>query len=778
MPSPVSLQVQTVATATPIIKRVSKTSTSTKVSVVVVPSTSTVTVRATATQNAQGSCPSLGSSYTDSNGGAQYNVFCKNSYARTTDNTISSLSSVASFEACVKKCSSTTGCAAVDYVRANSQCYLLSISTALSKGADTTSDCAANVNPPPAPGSGASLGSSYSPPDSPLSFTIAFGNVYTYPSSSLISSISTSTFQDCVNSCAQSSKCLLAFRSRSDANCLLFNQALPAQSKRLMIRDGTTPTDGDSATLNATALTPCSSLTNPYTAANGDKFNFDCKSINTIGPHYELIMGNDTGRAFSECMDLCSTTANCVAATYFPSTTPGNNYCYLLHDIIFGLDYANNVNSAILTTYQIPPQTCDALAAVGPTLTADSNLTYTLNCGQTFDLSTNYTNSPGRYFKECVFWCSSDPNCMAAEFDSTKGWCYLFNSGTSVLSGSTDRSVAILNNPPPSQSTVTSQTIPPSSTTTLSTLQGSTTTTSTTSQNSQPTAQPTAQGSCASLNGPYTTHGRQFNATCDSWLPLQNNHFISTTPTGGISTFASCLDLCATTPTCRAVDYDETQTTCILFGYPNTLNFTDTLAPKTGGYDFAQLVPADLSCESLNIPYTSSSGPQFELFCDNSPTYGHEDIVNIFEAASFKDCVDWCGDPHQIGCDVASYNGTHCFGLYNNAYSNARSLDVTWDTARMLNPPMGCSGLTSPAQGNASNTYDIECYHNYPANVFFTNVYVSTFQDCINSCEVYPTCAGVIFWLENTPTPACNLFTSPGDGNYRGNAHTALRRTS
>lgn len=697
-------------------------------------------VPATATQNAAGSCPSLGSSYTDSNGGAQYSVFCKSSYARTSDNTINTLSSIFSFEACVKKCSSTTGCAAVDYVRGNSQCYLLSISTALSKGSDTTTDCAANINPPPAPGSGPALGSSYSPPNSPLTFTIAFGNIYTYSTSSLISSTSTGSFQDCVNSCAQSSTCLLAFRSRSDTNCMLFNQALPPQSKRLRIRDGTTPTDGDSATLNATALTPCSALSKPYTAASGASFNFDCRAINTIGPHYDLIMGNDTGRAFSECMDLCSATSGCVAATYFPSTTPGNNYCYLLHDILFGLDYANNVNSAILSTYAIPPQTCDALAAVGPTLTADNNKNYTFSCESTFDLTTNYTSAPSRYFKECLFWCSTDTKCKAAELDSTAGICYLFSSGTGTLSTASDRSVGIL---------VEAQQTP---------------------------------GSCASMSGTYTTSGLQYNVTCDSWLsyPPGNPYFIDFQPVGSISTFAACVDLCATTPTCRALDYDRGNTYCIMMKNPNTQHFGDHVAPRTGGYDFAQIMPADGSCESLDIPYTSYSGPQFELLCDNRPTYGVEDIVQIFEIPTFKNCVDWCGDPNQIGCDVASYNGTHCFGLYDQAYSNSRSLDLTGDMARMNNPPTECSGLSwnTPAQGNNSHTYDVECWHEYQVNGHFANYQVSSFQDCIDSCEVYDACGGVIYWFENTPSPSCDLFTTHEPGNYRGNAHAALRITS
>ena len=117
--------------------------------------------------------------------------------------------------------------------------------------------------------------------------------------------------------------------SSSTGNCLLFNTALQPQAKKLRVRDGTTPTDGDSAALDASALTPCSSLSNPYSSSDGTTYNFDCNGINDIGPHSELIMSYTTGRAFSECMDLCSTTAGCVASTYFPSANASNNECYL-----------------------------------------------------------------------------------------------------------------------------------------------------------------------------------------------------------------------------------------------------------------------------------------------------------------------------------------------------------------------------------------------------------------------------------------------------------------
>ncbi|EME48326.1 hypothetical protein DOTSEDRAFT_67417 [Dothistroma septosporum NZE10] len=353
---------QTMTAKDAVVVQVISTKTSLTTTTVVVDKTATLTTDAIATVSpGPGSCSNIQSPYVDASSPSfdTYDTFCKQ--ALSAASTIYTLADIADFKSCISKCSSTTGCLALNYVRSTQTCTLLSDNSGTTSTSDGI-DCAKMDST----GSFATLAldstGEYHPPGSTLAFTVATDKIYTYEQSDLLSSAFTSNFADCIDQCAAATQCEMVSRSRSSGTCLAFNKVLTeadSTTSKLRARQSTntTPPNSDSGTLvNPIDPASCQALNsapNSLLTSNGKTFIMDCNAFTPMTPGYGLAGVTN----LQKCADYCATTSGCIAANYnrvqltcTPTTTVTEDFS----QVSDSNDDASQIDAIRLSTYVLP----------------------------------------------------------------------------------------------------------------------------------------------------------------------------------------------------------------------------------------------------------------------------------------------------------------------------------------------------------------------------------------------------------------------------------------
>ncbi|GAB1319992.1 hypothetical protein MFIFM68171_10202 [Madurella fahalii] len=224
------------------------------------------------------------------------------------------------------------------------------------------------------------------------------------------------------------------------------------------------------------------------------------------------------------------------------------------------------------------------------------------------------------------------------------------------------------------------------------------------------------------------------------------------------TTFAECIDACATTPGC--VDVSYAGTACYMknkLGEAAERDWVWTakvVEPGTGG---ANEDPS-LSCED-----NKSDGEIFEATVDSfevtcGKDYAGGDLLGL-STASFEECIEAC-DARSDCLNVAYVNGG-CYlkGEQKAAVDNA----AVWGAVRKPkttptttdNKPLDC-GEGKPSDGKrygspSGGLYQILCGVDFGGGDL-TATTTSTFEECIAACDANTECIDVSF-----AAPACYL---------------------
>ena len=253
-----------------------------------------------------------------------------------------------------------------------------------------------------------------------------------------LSSSSASSFQACIDICANNTQCVDV--SYSGTVCYLKSVLKPAAvngnvNAARLLPAGSTTTTSTSAVVAATAAaaaSPASTLSCPSAngtafSSNGNTFNIECAIDHSGGDLSSVSTGS-----LDACIAQCAATSSCVDVSYVPS----NGMCYLKSQLNAGV-----ANTSVWS------------ARVGA-LTCPSNngTVYNVN-GTIFSLEC-YLDRAGGDLKQvtagswenCMGICVGTASCVDASYVPNGGACYLKSSQVSPSKNNNVWGARILSN--------------------------------------------------------------------------------------------------------------------------------------------------------------------------------------------------------------------------------------------------------------------------------------------------------------------------------------------
>ena len=282
------------------------------------------------------------------------------------------------------------------------------------------------------------------------------------------------TFAQCIDLCYAREGCLAASFDNIDKLCALYDSVPPflpgyhsgwdtavwipptTSSTTTIATTGTststttasTITTTSSTTTQATSTIACTDVPNPYTAPNGDTFKLYCDQVPSGTDSFAQQAASDN----EECMDLCSTTDNCVGTTFVKRSS----ICLLYSTVLYQNLYAQDVgDTAILittggtttmmtttttttttttstsatTTQAFPTASGSCESQIDP-FTISTGEEFNKYCGQTWSSNENIDQKSIEDYGACAEFCGQNADCTT--FLLMEGTCLIYG-GTAHL---------------------------------------------------------------------------------------------------------------------------------------------------------------------------------------------------------------------------------------------------------------------------------------------------------------------------------------------------------
>jgi len=519
-----------------------------------------------------------------------------------------------------------------------------------------------------------------------------------------------------------------------------------------------------------------------YKAANGNVYQVHCHMYPSGG---DIQMVTVTGS--DACVNLCSTTASCVAAAWVASA----NACFLksvrspLPAAISDTSQGKEVDMIVLVSAP-PCSTMTCPANDGSYCMSNGNL-FQISCStwyQTSSLGSTTATSLGA----CMDYCTSTfgASCHGANFFTSSGSCAPFsvannpnppfvasNGGISAID------LSLLNQGfgphPLALSSMPSALAAPA---------------------------PISCSSYGSDGASYTTsNGVVYQISCHA------GHFGGDmSKSTSYSTFDQCIGACSTTAGCVAVDWIASQNGCLMKSGRQTLPGltpdTQTLpsSETTQGPCYgSSTIPASLASGPINDqtgqPYTIVSGAL--LVFSNGQPFATAPMPSMYN------CLQWCNSWGPM-CAIANFdpNGYQSCQLFqfvtsiyaansNQGYaykgtpanivptcaaapSSSGGMEV--DSALMISAPscdsVSCPSVAGQYCSSAGMIFEISCNTVYGTSYSSAEVAL-TLGACLDMCAAKGSkCLGVDFYTPYYPGQnSCLMVASLGNPTPAGNRY-------
>ncbi|KAF5584299.1 hypothetical protein FPANT_7902 [Fusarium pseudoanthophilum] len=220
------------------------------------------------------------------------------------------------------------------------------------------------------------------------------------------------------------------------------------------------------------------------------------------------------------------------------------------------------------------------------------------------------------------------------------------------------------------------------------------------------TSDPSVPQSCSEISNPYQgPSDSQFEVTCNSYSTGGNQIGDTHLVTG----IVPCIELCATSSSCKAAMFDRSQSSCYL------LDGSDGPAANNR-YDMATLLSSETSTTSSPTTTTSAaSGPtacnqldnpayidgvQFSIFCGKQATGGNA-VDYSAQLHSLTECMTFCVD--NLACRAVtfdtSFNECYLYDGFNGFMS-----DLNKDMGIVASRPAAASTTEAPTEESTTTT--------------------------------------------------------------------------
>ncbi|KAK6435340.1 hypothetical protein LTR95_008475 [Oleoguttula sp. CCFEE 5521] len=448
----------------------------------------------------------------------------------------------------------------------------------------------------------------------------------------------------------------------------------------------TSSSPGSAPTGSGVPVADCPASNNTIVAANGKNFIVECGT-----DHVGQDLASATVSSFRACIDLCSSTAQCVDASFLGSA------CYLKSGVgdqvsspnVWGARLVASTSTSTSTTSTISATT----SATPVTCPASNGTVYTGVTGQRWLVECDVDHQGGDLnvlqvatFQGCIDACDKTASCVDVSQSGTT--CYL----KSVL-GPAGNAAGIWG----------AKLLPPGST---SSSTASTTSTTTSSASATPTTL-----TCPASNGTtYLSAGRAFLIECDT------DHYGGDISFATVANFQGCVDLCSSTPQCVDVSLSGS-TACYLkgsLGAPanapgiwgakfvtlqattstsstsSVVTSTSSTATSSTATTNATAAPTPISCPgSNNTIFTAPSGKTFLIECFVDRAGGDFASTTV---DNFTQCIGACDA--TAGCLDAVLLGAGCY--MKNVVGAGNSNPNVWGAKLNVGGLITTSSTTSP----------------------------------------------------------------------------------